>query len=354
MASDSQHAFATVQKIYYPSLCAVGIPANLLTIYTMYSRRCGMSLVARLYLMALAVADTLCLFWGALIDLTLVWLDPSPFWNSAPWCGLLTVLEYGSVFTSTWTVIVFTVERYLVLRTTRSRRPCTQSTVTVRVIVALTLVSHLLALPAYWIYSSKLQNSTLPDRGVEEVPACVYEHTFFSTAVVWFHTLVSGGVPYVLLILFNVLIGQQLYAASSMFTKEQLKSINGVTTRSLARKSILILFAVSFTFVLLTLPRFVTYCILRTVYNHPGHDRNDYRQPINLFADLAIMLQWLNSAINFLLYCVVSRPFRREFLHLLSCRARPSPRPPTSNTALRVYSLQGGEVPPPAAAMPGS
>ncbi|XP_078256392.1 putative G-protein coupled receptor 139 [Rhinoraja longicauda] len=353
MASSSHTAFVIIQKIYYPSLCAVGIPANLLTIYTMYSRRCGMSTIARLYLMALGAADSLCLFWGALLDLSLVWLDPSPFWNRAPWCGLLTVLEYGSVFTSTWTVVVFTMERYLALRSTRPRRPCSQTKVTVRVILGLVLVCHLAAVPTYWIYISKLQNATLPGRA-QPVPvhACVYAHTFFSTALVWFHTLVSGGLPYVLLILFNALIGRQLCAASRMFTEEQLRAFHGVTTRGLARKSILVLLTVSLAFVLLTLPRFATYCILRTAYNLPEHDRDDYGQPINVLADLAIMLQWLNSAVNFLLYCVVSRPFRREFLRVLTCRTRPTGAP-ASNTALKVYSLQSGPLPP-TAVTPGS
>ncbi|XP_069739676.1 probable G-protein coupled receptor 139 isoform X2 [Narcine bancroftii] len=297
-----------------------------------------MSTIARLYLISLAIADTLCLFWGSLIDLSLLWWDPNPFWSSSPWCELLTVLEFGSVFTSTWIVIVFTLERYLVLSRTRPRQPCSQTRVTVGVILSIALVSHLVAIPAYWIYGSKLQNSTLPNQ-TEQVHVCVYNRSFFSTAVVWFHTLVSGGIPYVLLILFNVLIGHQLYAASKMFTQEQLKSINGVTTRALMRKSILILFTISFTFVLLTLPRFVTYCILRTAYNRPEHDRDDYSQLINIFADIAIMLQWLNSAINFLLYCVVSKPFRRELFLVLTCRTRTSDTP-TSNNPLKVYNLQ--------------
>ncbi|XP_062896814.1 probable G-protein coupled receptor 139 [Mobula hypostoma] len=337
MASSLSNAFVTVQKIYYPSLCAIGIPANFLTMYTIYSRRCGMSMVARLYLISLAIADSLSLFWGGLIDLSLVWLDPNPFWMSSPWCELLTVLEYGSVFTSTWIVIVFTFERYLVLRSTRVRQPYPQTKVTIRVIMSVAVVSHLIAAPAYWIYSSELLNSTLPNQ-TEKAPKCIYNDSFFSTAVVWFHTLVSGGIPYILLILFNILIGHQLYTASRMFTQEQLRSINGITMRGLVKKSIVILFTISFTFVLLTLPRFVTYCILRTAYNRPDHNRDDYSQLINLFADISIMMQWLNSAINFLLYCVISKSFRQEFLQVLTCRTQAS-NAPGSNTPLKVYSI---------------
>ncbi|XP_067839996.1 probable G-protein coupled receptor 139 [Heptranchias perlo] len=337
MAHSLNNAFASVQKIYYPSLCAIGIPANLLTVYTIHCRKCGMSKIARLYLISLAIADTLCLFWGGLIDLSLVWLDPSPFWNSSPWCGLVTVLEYGSIFSSIWIVIVFTLERYLVLRSTQARQHCSQTKVTIRIILSVILVSHLVALPTYWIHSSELRNFTLHNKTLR-LPVCDYNDRFYSTAVVWFHTFISGGIPYILIILFNCLISQQLYAATRMFTQEQLKSISGITVRGLAKKSILILFAVSFTFVFLSLPRFVTYCILRTAYNTPKHDRNDYSQPINLFADIAIMLQWLNFAINFLLYCAVSKHFRKEFFLVLTCR-RGDSKTPISHTPLKVYSV---------------
>ncbi|XP_072912028.1 probable G-protein coupled receptor 139 [Hemitrygon akajei] len=342
MTSSLSDPFVTVQKIYYPSLCAIGIPANFLTIYTLYSRRCGMSMVARLYLISLAVADSLCLFWGALIDLSLVWLDPSPFWVISPWCELLTVLEYGSIFTSTWIVITFTIERYLVLRSTRVRQPDSQTKVTIRVIISVAVASHLIAAPAYWIYNSELLNSTVPNQ-TEKARKCTYSDSFFSTAVVWFYTLVSGGIPYILLILFNILIGHQLYTASRMFTQEQLRSINGVTVRGLVKKSILILFTISFTFVLLTLPRFVTYCILRTAYNRPDHNRDDYNQMINFFADIGNMMQWLNFAINFLLYCVISKSFRQEFLQVLTCRTQ-APSAPNSNTQMKVYSIHCASI----------
>eukprot|EP00061_Rhincodon_typus_P003159 g19433.t1 len=234
-----------------------------------------MSKVARLYLISLAIVDSMCLFWGGIVDLSLSWLDPNLFWNHSPWCGLVTVMEYGSVFSSIWIVIVFTLERYLVLRSTQARQQCSQTKVTIQIILSVILVSHLIAIPTYWINNSELQNVTLYNQTFQ-LPICTYSDSFFSTVVVWFHTFISGGIPYMLLIFFNCLIGQQLYRASRMFTREQLKSINGVTTRKLMKKSILILFTVSFTFVLLSLPRFVTYCILRTAYNTPKHNRDDY------------------------------------------------------------------------------
>ncbi|XP_072356142.1 probable G-protein coupled receptor 139 [Scyliorhinus torazame] len=342
MAPMFDSAFITVQKIYYPSLCAIGIPANLLTVYTIHYRKCGMSKVARCYLISLAIADSMCLFWGGLIDLSLGWLDPYRFWNSSPWCGLVTVLEYGSVFSSIWIVIVFTLERYLVLRSTHARQHCSQTKVAIRIIFSVIVITHLIAVPAYWINSSELRNFT-QDNETRVMPICGYNDSFYSTAVVWFHTFISGGIPYILLIIFNCLIGQQLYTASRMFTREQLKSINGVTTRRLVKKSILILFTVSFAFVVLSLPRFVTYCILRTVYNTPKHNRDDYSQLINLFADIGIMLQWLNSATNFLLYCVVSEQFRTEFFLVLNCRCRIA-KTPALHTPLKVYSVQGAST----------
>uniref|UniRef100_H3AX25 G-protein coupled receptors family 1 profile domain-containing protein n=1 Tax=Latimeria chalumnae TaxID=7897 RepID=H3AX25_LATCH len=294
------------------------LAANLFTVYMICFRNCGMSKTACIYLAALAILDTLCLFWGALLDLSLYWLQEYPFWNKPPWCGLLTVMEYGSMFSSIWIVVIFTMERYLVLRSTHARHHCSQLKTTLRITLSVILVSHLIAVPAYWIHLSVKANFTIASQ-TKELPSCTYNDDIYSTVIVWIHTFIQGGIPFVLIIIFNSLIGHQLYKASSLFTKDQRKTITGITTRSHITKTILILFTVSITFVVLTLPRFVTYCILRTLFNTPMHKRDDYGKLINVFADVAIMMQYLNSAINFILYCVVSKRFRQESWALLTC-----------------------------------
>ncbi|XP_071388636.1 probable G-protein coupled receptor 139 [Centroberyx affinis] len=321
MEGASVTVFITVQKIYYPLLCIMGIPANLFTFYMICFRKCGMSDTAIIYLSCLAIVDTFYLVWVILLDLTLTFWLLQPFWHSHPWCGILGFLQYGSLYSSSWIVVVFTIERYLVLRSTAAKQHFSQTRVTKPTCVAIVLVSHLASVPMGWINQVTPVNYTVKGENVT-LPRCRYRDETYSTVIVWIATVLSGGIPIVLVIIFNYLIGCHLCRASKLFTKEERRTMRGRSTRGMLRRTILLLGTVSVAFVVLSLPRFVTYSILRTKYNDEAFDRNDYSIPINVASDLANMLQNLNSTTNFLLYCMVSRRFRQELLQVLTCKAK--------------------------------
>ncbi|XP_029903317.1 probable G-protein coupled receptor 139 [Myripristis murdjan] len=321
MEGSSVTIFITVQKIYYPLLCIMGIPANLFTFYMICFRKCGMSDTAIIYLSCLAIVDTFYLVWVILLDLTLTFWLLQPFWHSHPWCGIMGFLQYGSLYSSSWIVVVFTIERYLVLSSTTAKQHLSQTRVTKLTCIGIVLVSHLASVPMGWINQVTPVNYTVEGENVT-LPRCRYRNQTYSTVLVWITTFLSGGIPIVLVIIFNYLIGYHLSRASKLFTKEERRVIRGRSTRGMLRRTFLVLGTVSVAFVVLSLPRFVTYCILRTEYNNEAFDRNDYSIPINVASDLANMLQNLNSTTNFLLYCMVSRRFRQELLQVLTCKAK--------------------------------
>ncbi|XP_018555207.1 probable G-protein coupled receptor 139 [Lates calcarifer] len=331
--------FVTVQKIYYPLLCIMGIPANLFTFYMICFRKCGMSNTAIIYLSCLAIVDTFYLMWVILIDLTLTFWLLQPFWHSHPWCGILGFLQYGSLYSSSWIVVVFTIERYLVLRSTAAKQHFSQAWVTKLTCMAIVLVSHLFSVPLGWINIVTPVNFTVDGENVT-LPRCRYRDEAYSTVIVWITTFLSGGIPIVLVIIFNYLIGYHLCRASNLFTKEERRVMRGKSTRGMLRRTILLLGTVSVAFVVLSLPRFVTYCILRTEYNNEHFNRNDYSIPINVAGDLANMLQNLNSTTNFLLYCMVSRRFRRELVQVVTCKAKVRELGSVlTHTTMKVFSI---------------
>ncbi|XP_018599059.1 probable G-protein coupled receptor 139 [Scleropages formosus] len=319
---DGTNVFTTIQKVYYPLLCTLGIPANLFTFYVICFRKCGMSEAAIVYLSFLAIMDTFYLVWVILLDLTLTFLQEQPFWHSHPWCALLGFLQYGSLYSSSWIVVVFTIERYMALSVTAAKQHFSQVQPTVLTCVAIVLISHLVSVPMCWINEVTMDNVTFAGRENATVSRCHYRDATYSTVVVWVSAFLSGGIPIVLVVIFNSLIASHLTRAGQLFTKEERHIMRGMTSRSTMRKTVLLLGTVSVTFVVLSLPRFVTYCILRTAYNHKDFDRNDYKLPINVASDLANMLQNLNSTTNFLLYCVVSRRFRQEAVQMMTCSTR--------------------------------
>lgn len=154
------------------------------------------------------------------------------------------------------------------------------------------------------------------------VPRCLYRDALYSTVVVWVMSFLSSGIPILLVILFNSLMAYQLLGSSHLFTKEERQKIRVSRARGSGRRTLMLLGIVSVAFVVLGLPRFVTYCILRTKHNSADFDRDDYSIAINVIGDVANMLHNLNSGTNFLLYCVVSRRFRQEIVNIFRCRVR--------------------------------
>uniref|UniRef100_A0A3Q4GYY0 G-protein coupled receptors family 1 profile domain-containing protein n=1 Tax=Neolamprologus brichardi TaxID=32507 RepID=A0A3Q4GYY0_NEOBR len=277
-----------------------------------------------IYLSCLAIADIFYLVWVILIDLTLAFWTLQPFWHSYPWCSILGFLQYGSLYSSSWIVVVFTIERYLVLRSTAVKQYLSQTRVTKLTCIAIVLVSHLVSVPLAWINIVTPVNLTVDGENIT-LPRCLYRNETYTTVIVWITTFLSGGIPIVLVIIFNYLIGYHLCNTSKLFTKEEYRVMQGKSTRGMLRRTILLLGTVSVAFVVLSLPRFVT---------------NDYSIPINVAGDIANMLQNLNSTTNFLLYCMVSRRFRQELVQVLTCNEKALELGSVlTNTTMKVFSV---------------
>lgn len=305
-----------------------------------------MSNTAITYLSCLAIMDTCYLVWVILVDLTLTFWLLQPFWHSDPWCGILASLQYGALYSSSWIVVVFTIERYLVLRITAAKQHFSQAWVTKLTCLAIILVSHLASVPLAWINIVSPVNITVNKENLT-LPRCHYRNETYVTFIVWVTTFLSGGVPITLVIIFNFLIGHHLCRATTLFSKEELRIMHGKSTKDMLRRTILLLGTVSVAFVVLSLPRFVTYCILRTQHNNENFNRNDYSIPINVAGDIANMLQNLNSTTNFLLYCMVSRGFRRELARVVTCRAKACELGSVvTHTTMKVFSVVDQKSPP--------
>lgn len=146
---------------------------------------------------------------------------------------------------------------------------------------AIILVSHLASMPIGWINVMTLKNFTIEGKNVT-LPWCHYRGHIYSTVLVWVTTFLSGGIPIILVIIFNSVIGQHLISASRWLTKEEWWVMQGWSTKGMVRRTIFLLGTVSLTFAVLSLPRFVAYCILHTKYNHDWFDRKDYKRETGL------------------------------------------------------------------------
>lgn len=110
-----------------------------------------MSDSARVYLSFLAVVDTCYLLWVTLLDLSLVFLQPQPFWHAHPWCGVINFLQFGTFYASAWLVVAFTIERYLVFRVMVIPQRHLQVRHALLTCTSIVLLSHLASIPLSWI-----------------------------------------------------------------------------------------------------------------------------------------------------------------------------------------------------------
>ncbi|KAK3506674.1 hypothetical protein QTP70_014184, partial [Hemibagrus guttatus] len=265
---------------------------NLFTFYMLCWRVCGMSDSARVYLSFLAVVDTCYLLWVTLLDLSLVFLQPQPFWHAHPWCSVINFLQFGTFYASAWLVVAFTIERYLVFRVMAIPQRHLQVRHALLTCISIVLLSHLASIPLSWINTVVQVNLTWNGQTVT-VPRCLYREAFYSTVVVGGDVLPRSAGPF----------GPP---------GPEVPPAGHCCCSGLSR----------WLFVILGLPRFITYCILRTKHNHKDFNRDDYTVAINVVGDVANMLHNLNSGTNFLLYCVVSRRFRHEIVNTFRCRVR--------------------------------
>ncbi|CAH1250790.1 Hypp8914 [Branchiostoma lanceolatum] len=101
-------------KIFYPLLVIFGLPANVLAIIVLVRQRRapgGAKSTSSLYLIALAVADSLVLIFIVLIErvVKITILDRRvSFGGFCPW---LISLDYTASNASTWIIIAYTMER---------------------------------------------------------------------------------------------------------------------------------------------------------------------------------------------------------------------------------------------------
>ncbi|RXM99496.1 putative G-protein coupled receptor 139 [Acipenser ruthenus] len=297
------------------------LSANLLTIFVLSCRPCGMSKTTVTYLLSLSVVDTLFMILGGLVDVTLSWSHSYPLQScsDALLCGIITFNEYWTLSSSQWIVAAFTLECYLVLRNGSLRRHFSRPRVALSVVLAVVLACQIISIPSFWLYQAQPASSSHSNYSLLPVSyRCLHHSAPLSRVVVWIHTLAAACLPMAVNISFSVLIALHFQSTARVFRDSQSRVISN--TRARLRRSSRLQALVTVTSVVLTLPRYVTYCLLGTDTVISDQEREDPQDSLNVAAQVGFMLQWLKLVINFCMYCFVSSAFRAESMAVLRCR----------------------------------
>ncbi|XP_059504208.1 uncharacterized protein LOC132209913 [Stegostoma tigrinum] len=116
LASRIHDVLMVIQGGYYPILAAVGVPVDLVTIYVLLYKDCGLSPCVRRYLGAMAVADLLAIILDLILrKIPIVYREQFYFLVHIPVCNIHAVLLYVATDCSVWFTVTFTFDRFVAI-----------------------------------------------------------------------------------------------------------------------------------------------------------------------------------------------------------------------------------------------
>ncbi|XP_037349486.1 probable G-protein coupled receptor 142 [Talpa occidentalis] len=270
--------------IYYSILLGLGLPVNLLTAVALGRLAARTRKPSYHYLLALTASDivtqVVIVFVGFLLQgAVLARRVPQAVVRVA------NILEFAANHASVWVAVLFTLDRYRALCRPLRHRAASSPGRTRRAIAAVLATALLTGIPFYWWLD--VWRDVDPPSTLDEV-------------LKWAHCLIIYFVP----------CGIFLTANSAIICRLRRRGRGALQPR--VGKSTAILLGVATLFALLWAPRICV--MLYHLYVAPVH--RDWR--VHLALDVANMAAMLNTTVNFVLYCLVSKTFRatvRDIVH---------------------------------------
>ncbi|KAK3106656.1 hypothetical protein FSP39_024645 [Pinctada imbricata] len=290
--------------IVYPLVCFPGLIGNILTLIVL--SRENMRTSTNAFLSALAVADTIKLINDIIYFCVMVLQRTDP---SSAHVAYVHIYPYAhfvfslSVCLSAWLTVSVAVERYiLVCHPTRSREHCTR----IRAIVTSSVVYVVMigfSLPSAFRYKKIEMTDPITNTTITSITGTnLWKNTYMVHYDRFLNSLRSF-IPLLILIYLNMCIINAL-------RKTRAKKRHAQRHRVTFMMIIIIM-----VFLFCTTPDAVMTLFLDFGYHE---EENYYAKGVREFSDSLLAV---NAAVNFIIYCVLSRTFRQSFTTLF-CPAK--------------------------------
>ncbi|XP_067910392.1 probable G-protein coupled receptor 139 [Heterodontus francisci] len=300
-----------VFAIYYPILAVIGVPANLAVIVILSRGRCGLSRCITYYLVSMAVTDLLLIIIAVILNRIAAIYFPGSFLFMTPLCSLRVALNYAAIDSSVWLTVAFTFDRFMAICCQKLKiKYCTEKTAA-RVIGTICTLSCLKNIFWYFIYK--------PVYIINNIPwLCSLKLIFYTSpawiAFEWIHHILTPCVPFILILLLNALTVRHILAASR--ARRRLRVHSNGENRSdpemeKRRNSIVLLFCVSGSFILLYLLLLITFLYVR-IAKVSYFSGSNFNKSNFILEESGYMLQLLSSCINPFIYAGTQSKFRVE------------------------------------------
>ncbi|XP_078075286.1 sex peptide receptor-like [Mustelus asterias] len=288
---------------------------NLLAIVTLSRGKCGLSKCITHYLVAMAVADLLVIIFDVIFyEINDIYFSYS-FLDYTPICSLNIALVFTAIDCSVWLTVFFTFDRFIAICCQRLREKyCTERTAAI-VIATVFGLSFVENIPIYF------ENEHL--EMVDNVPWFCIVKASLSNLPLWvayffFDITLTPFAPFVLIVLLNALTIKNIVRANrvrrALRRSNNSEDYNDPEMEN-RRKSIILLLAISGSFILLWMVTFV-YSVCTQFVGIQFMFR-DYNNPFAIMEHTGYMLQCLSSCSNTFIYVVAQAKFRDELKHIL-------------------------------------
>jgi hypothetical protein len=320
----------------------IGTVGNILC-FTVMNQKNMSGNSASIYFAAIAVADTLFMYFG-IVKSIIEYFDGPDITGSNEWvCKIYHFLWYSAGDVALWLILAVTVDRYIAVALPfKARHMCTAKRARIVIIVLAALAAGK-NLNAFWAYGIE----HIMRNGVQSVNMCGYPSYFalyFRRHIrPWVTWVLVAAVPAMTIFVLNILILRKMEktvymrsstnreSASRIESPSQNETVNnGVVDNagsellqssppssnqpSLRQMSVMLL-AISAVFLILVLPCFTYSVVKRVFFKRP-------RTGFFVLVDVVVqVLLYTNHAINFYLYCLTGNGFRR-MVKLLFCGSR--------------------------------
>ncbi|KAF3699094.1 Neuromedin-U receptor 2 [Channa argus] len=314
--------------VIYLTIFMVGVLGNSLTSLVILRYRV-MQTPTNYYLLSLAVSDLLVLLMGMPLELYEMWQN-YPFLFGRGGCYFKTFLFETVCFASILNITALSVERYMaVVHPLKVKHMTTRAHVK-RVIFMLWVLSMLCAVPNTSLHGIDL----LPSRFGREFPRSAICHlvkpTWLYNLIILISTLVFFLLPMLIISVLYLLIGLRL-RRERLLTVVDVSCSFGPDSLSLSHRQRLSKRNIQVTKMLCVLVVMFGLCwapfhVDRLMWSYMDYSSDQHHEifgPVHIFSGVCF---YLSSAINPILYNIMSTRFREMFSHM-TCYSNSWPIP---------------------------
>ncbi|XP_067870091.1 probable G-protein coupled receptor 139 [Heterodontus francisci] len=236
---------------------------------------------------------------------------PGSFLFITPVCRLRLALNYAMIDCSVWFTVAFTLDRFMAICCKKLKvKYCTEKTVA-RVIGIVSTLSCLKNTFWYFIYEPLYIINSIPR-------LCNIKLIYYTSpawaSFDWIHRILTACLPFILILLLNALTVRHILAANRV--RRRLRTHSNAETQTdpemeRRRNSIVLLFTISGSFILLYLLLLINFLYVR-IAKLSYFSGSNFNASNFILQETGIMLQLLSFCVNPFIYAGIQSKFREE------------------------------------------